>query len=111
MVAAAGKRSPVAIRLALRDLARYRARSGPALAAISLSTLIAVIICVASAARFGDALDYAGPNLSSNQLIVYAPGNTNGRSTVPDQNPTAAQIRGRAKGREANRRRARHDHA
>jgi putative ABC transport system permease protein len=91
VVAAAGRRSPVAIRLALRDLARYRARSGPALAAISLSTLIAVIICVASAARFGDVLDYAGPNLSSNQLIVYAPGNTDGRSTVPDQNPTAAQ--------------------
>jgi putative ABC transport system permease protein len=91
VVAAAGKRSPVAIRLALRDLARYRARSGPALAAISLSTLIAVIICVASAARFGDVLDYAGPNLSSNQLIVYAPGNSNGRSSVPDNNPTAAQ--------------------
>jgi putative ABC transport system permease protein len=91
-VAAAGGRSPVAIRLALRDLARYRARSGPALAAISLSTLIAVIICVVSAARFGDVLDYAGPNLSSNQLIVYEPGGTNGRSAVPDNNPTAAQI-------------------
>ena len=92
VVAAAGKRSPVAIRLALRDLARYRARSGPALAAISLSTLIAVIICVASASRFANALDYAGPNLSSNQLIVYEPGNGNGRSAVPDNNPTAAQI-------------------
>jgi putative ABC transport system permease protein len=91
-VAVAGGRSPVAIRLALRDLARYRARSGPALAAISLSTLIAVIICVVSAARFGDVLDYAGPNLSSNQLIVYEPGGTNGRSAVPDNNPTAAQI-------------------
>jgi len=73
VVAAAGKRSPIAIRLALRDLARYRARSGPALAAISLRTLIAVIICVASAARFGNVLDYAGPNLTSSQLIVYAP--------------------------------------
>lgn len=73
VVAAAGRRSPVAVRLALRDLARYRARSGPALAAISLSTLIAVIICVASAARFANALDYAGPNLTSSQLIVYAP--------------------------------------
>jgi len=73
VVAAAGKRSPIAMRLALRDLARYRARSGPALAAISLSTLIAVIICVASAARFGNVLDYAGPNLTSSQLIVYAP--------------------------------------
>jgi putative ABC transport system permease protein len=92
VVAAAGRRSPVAIRLALRDLARYRARSGPALAAISLSTLIAVIICVASAARFANALDYAGPNLSSNQLIVYEPGNGDGRSAVPDNNPTAAQI-------------------
>ena len=75
VVAAAGRRAPIAIRLALRDLARYRARSGPALAAISLSTLIAVIICVVSAARFGDALDYAGPNLTSSQLIVYAPVN------------------------------------
>jgi putative ABC transport system permease protein len=74
VVAAAGRRSPIAIRLALRDLARYRARSGPALAAISLSTLIAVIICVASAARFGNVLDYAGPNLTSSQLIVYTPG-------------------------------------
>jgi len=80
VVAAAGKRSPIGIRLALRDLARYRARSGPALAAISLSTLIAVIICVASAARFGNVLDYAGPNLTSSQLIVYAPcpGNCSG---------------------------------
>jgi putative ABC transport system permease protein len=80
VVAAVGKRSPIAVRLALRDLARYRARSGPALAAISLSTLIAAVICVASAARFGNVLDYAGPNLTSNQLIVYAPcpGNCNG---------------------------------
>ena len=73
VVAAAGRHSPVAVRLALRDLARYRARSGPALAAISLSTLIAVIICVASAARFGNVLDYAGPNLTSRQLVVHAP--------------------------------------
>jgi putative ABC transport system permease protein len=87
VVAAAGKHAPIAVKLALRDLARYRARSGPALAAISLSTLIAVIICVASAARFGNVLDYAGPNLTSSQLIVYAPvGN-------PQSNtgPTAAQ--------------------
>lgn len=72
-VASLGRYSPIAVRLALRDLARYRARSGPALAAISLSTLIAVIICVASAARFGNVLDYAGPNLTSIQMVVYAP--------------------------------------
>lgn len=91
VVAGIGKRSPIAIRLALRDLARYRARSGPALAAISLATLIAVLICVASAARFGNVLDYAGPNLTSSQLIVYAPSDGNGRSATPVQ-PTAAQI-------------------
>jgi putative ABC transport system permease protein len=73
VVASAGRHAPIAVRLALRDLARYRARSGPALAAISLATLIAVIICVASAARFGNVLDYAGPNLTSSQMVVYAP--------------------------------------
>lgn len=87
VVAAAGSRAPVAVRLALRDLARYRARSGPALAAISLSTLIAVIVCVASAARFGNVLDYAGPNLTSSQLIVYAPAGNMQAGTAP----TAAQ--------------------
>jgi putative ABC transport system permease protein len=63
-------RAPVVLRLALRDLARYRARSGAALGAISLSVLIAAIICVASAARYGDVLDYAGPNLTPNQIVV-----------------------------------------
>jgi putative ABC transport system permease protein len=88
VIAAAGRHAPIAIRLALRDLARYRARSGPALAAISLSTLIAVIICVASAARFGNVLDYAGPNLTSSQMVVYAPvGNVNSGT-----GPTAAEM-------------------
>jgi len=95
VVAAAGKHAPIAVKLALRDLARYRARSGPALAAISLSTMIAVIICVASAARFGNVLDYAGPNLTSSQLIVYAPvGNIQpGQGNYPSPSgPTAAQL-------------------
>jgi len=88
VVAAAGQHAPIGTRLALRDLARYRARSGPALAAISLSTLIAVVICVASAARFGNVLDYAGPNLTSSQLIVYAPVGNVRTGTAP----TAAQL-------------------
>ena len=73
LLARLGRRTPVAVRLALRDLARYRARSGPALAAISLSVLIAAIVIVVTAARFSNALDYAGPNLTSSQLIVYPP--------------------------------------
>ena len=78
------KHTPIAARLALRDLARYRARSGSALAAISLGVMIAMLVCVLSAARFGNVLDYAGPNLSNQQLIVYnqngsgGPGNGNG---------------------------------
>ena len=87
--------APIAIRLALRDLARYRARSGPALAAISLSTLIAVIICVASAARFGNVLDYAGPNLTSSQLVVYAPPPP-ARRRRPRRRPGGAPVSGGA---------------
>jgi len=67
-----GRRSPIAPRLALRDLARYRARSGSALAAISLGVLVAVIVSLAAASRYGNVLDYAGPNLSSNQLWLTA---------------------------------------
>jgi putative ABC transport system permease protein len=69
-----GRRAPVSVRLALRDLARYRARSGSALGAISLGVMIAIVICVATSARYANVLDYAGPNLASNQVIVYAPG-------------------------------------
>jgi putative ABC transport system permease protein len=67
-----GRHLPITARLALRDLARYRSRSGSALAAISLGVLIAVVICVAASARYSEVLDYAGPNLSSNQVVVTA---------------------------------------
>ena len=70
LIGRVGGRAPVAIRLALRDLARYRARSGSVLAAISLGVMIAVVITVTAAARYGDVFDYAAPNLASNQLIV-----------------------------------------
>ena len=68
-----GRRAPIAIRLALRDLARYRARSGSALSAISLGVFIAALVCVLTAQRYGNVLDYAGPNMASNQIIVYTP--------------------------------------
>ncbi|HEV2254202.1 MAG TPA: FtsX-like permease family protein [Streptosporangiaceae bacterium] len=75
LLARLGRQAPIAVRLALRDLVRYRARSGSALAAISLGVLIAVLVCVLAAQRFGNVLDYAGPNLASNQIIVYTPHN------------------------------------
>jgi putative ABC transport system permease protein len=68
LTARLGRRAPVATRLALRDLARYRARSGSAVAAISLGVLVAVIVILAASSRYGNVLDYAGPNLSSNEL-------------------------------------------
>ncbi len=73
LLARGGRRAPIAVRLALRDLDRYRARSGSALAAISLGALIAVLVCVLTAQRYGNVLDYAGPNLASNQIVVYTP--------------------------------------
>jgi putative ABC transport system permease protein len=80
LVAWLGRGTPVAMRLALRDLARYRSRSGPALAAIAIATLIAVIVCVESAGRFANNLDYAGPNLTSSQLVIYIAQGTGGAS-------------------------------
>ena len=94
LTARIGRRAPIATRLALRDLARYRARSGSALAAISLGVLVAVIVMLAAAARYGNVLDYAGPNLSSNELALHAntppPAGTvlqgpNGRTQVAGQ--------------------------
>jgi putative ABC transport system permease protein len=72
LTAILGSRAPIASRIALRDLARYRARSGSALAAISLGVLVAVIVILAAASRYGNVLDYAGPNLASNQLALHA---------------------------------------
>jgi putative ABC transport system permease protein len=72
LAARLGRHAPIATRLALRDLARYRARSGSALAAISVGVLVAVIVMLAAAARYGNVLDYAGPNLSSNELALHA---------------------------------------
>ena len=66
VLAAAAARSPIAARLALRDLARYQARSGAALAAISLALGIAVATVIAAAA----AAHTAGEgNLSDRQLL------------------------------------------
>ena len=87
VLARLGRRAPIAARLALRDLARYRARAGSALAAISLGVLIAALICILSAQRFGNVLDYAGPNLASNQIIVYTP-NGNPGPLVGPSGPT-----------------------
>jgi putative ABC transport system permease protein len=83
LLARLGRRAPISVRLALRDLARYRARSGSTLGAISLAVLTAALICVLAAGRYGGVggtLDYAGPNLASNQLLAYTPPSPSGAS-------------------------------
>jgi len=60
----------IAPRLALRDLARYQARSGAALAAVTLAMgIAATIVVVASAEAAKDAAE--PPNLSERQIRVY----------------------------------------
>jgi putative ABC transport system permease protein len=79
--------TPVAVRIALRDLARYRARSSSALAAVSIGVMIAVIIAVFAQARYSDVWDPAGPNLASNQALIW----------IGPLNPSASALKAMAK--------------
>jgi putative ABC transport system permease protein len=91
LAAAAGPRAPVTTRIALRDLVRYRARSGAALAAASFAVFLAVLVTIIASVRFSNVLDYTGANLTTSQLIVYtptaggSPGFTLGQSLTPAQ--------------------------
>jgi putative ABC transport system permease protein len=85
-LAAAGVRLPVAGRLALRDLARHQARSGAALAAISLALAVPALIVITDAAsqaaeeRVGTAVA-----LTNRQLILWA--GSAQASIIPDRPP------------------------
>jgi len=94
--AAAGPRVPVSARIALRDLVRYRARSGAALAATSFAVFLAMLICIVASVRFSNVLDYTGANLADNQLIVYTHDQTPNAPNAADLTPaqiTALQAR------------------
>jgi putative ABC transport system permease protein len=91
LLARGGRRAPIAVRLALRDLSRYRARSGSALSAISVGVLIAVVICAVAVARYSNVYDYVGPNLGSNELAVWSPNGQNGNNPNPGE-PTPQNI-------------------
>jgi putative ABC transport system permease protein len=83
--AALARYSPIAVRLALRDLSRYRARSGAALAAISLVTGIVAAIAVSAAAAAGNegspgAVGWT--NLPGNQLMIYL--SAEGSNSIPE---------------------------
>ncbi len=74
-------RAPVAVRIALRDLARYQARSGAALAAASLAVGIAATIAVTAAAQQAHDHALTGGNLPTNQLLVWL-ANPNSQATA-----------------------------
>ena len=92
--ALAAGRAPIAARLALRDLARYQARSGAALAAITLALGIAaaVVITAAAAEKQEDDRAAAGlPNLSDRQIRVYT-GPTQRPELIPLPIQTPVQL-------------------
>jgi putative ABC transport system permease protein len=81
---AAARRAPVAVRLALRDLARHQARSAAALAAISLALGITAAIVISSAAD--KAAANAG-NLPDTQIAVWIGQPEAADSRVPIRTP------------------------
>jgi putative ABC transport system permease protein len=86
LLSAAGSRLPVAARLALRDLARHQARSGAALAAISLALAIPAVVVI-SLASDAEAHERRGEhgNLSDRQLMIQT--DTPGEQIFPDRTP------------------------
>lgn len=73
-VAGLGRHAPVAVRLALRDLGRYQARSGAALAAVSLAVGIAATIAVSAAGQAAADNSLTTGNLPPDQLAVWISG-------------------------------------
>jgi putative ABC transport system permease protein len=94
LAAGASPRMPVAIRIALRDLVRYRARSGAALAAVTFAVFLAMAICIVASIRFGNPLNWTGPNLSGSQLIVSTQQSQGGGLISQLSNAQAARLGG-----------------
>lgn len=88
-IAGTAGRWPIAVRLAWRDLARYQARSGAALGAVTLALGIAATIAIsASAAQIPNPT----PNLPANELILYVGTGAPGPGTpVPTISEAAQQ--------------------
>jgi putative ABC transport system permease protein len=87
-LAALGRRTPISVRLALRDLTRYQARSGSALAAITLAVGVAAAVAV-SAATLPAARGPELANLPTDQVLVYLGAHGHeGAEVIPAATPT-----------------------
>jgi putative ABC transport system permease protein len=97
MLASLARHTSVSVRLALRDLSRYQARSGAALGAVTLAVGIASTIAISAASAQSD----SGPgNLPSNQMILYVSGGGSG-GQVPTLTASEQQTLGNAVGQAA----------
>ena len=94
LAAGASPRLPVAIRIALRDLVRYRARSGAALAATTFAVFLATGICLVASTKFDNPLNWTGPNLSGSQLIVSTQQSQGGGTISQLSNAQTARLGG-----------------
>ncbi len=102
LFARAARHTSIAPRLALRDLARYQARSGAALAAITLALGIAAAVVIVAAAEERKSVA-EGPNLSDRQIRVYTGATEESADFVAIQTPAelermAARVRELAAG-------------
>ncbi len=96
LFARAAGHAPIAVRLALRDLARYQARSGAALAAITLALGIAATIVILAAAEEKKAAGRAAQPVQPADPRVHGCGE--GSGAIPIQTPAeldrmAARVR------------------
>ncbi|WP_426505632.1 FtsX-like permease family protein [Dactylosporangium sp. McL0621] len=85
------RHAPLAPRLAMRDLARYRARSGAALAAIALAIGIAAVVALGSAVTVAKTAVPTGGTIPADQMIVWL---SEYRMTGPVPVLTAAELEG-----------------
>ncbi len=88
-LAGAGRRAPIAVRLALRDLARYQGRAGAAVGALALAIGIAATIAVSAAASAAGE-NATGGNLPANQVLVHLSAGGAG-APLPDTTPAQLQ--------------------
>ena len=83
------RRTPVTIRVALRDLGRYQARAGAALAAISVALGIPLaVVLVASAADRAEARSAGIGNLDATELLIRINQQGSGEPTAPNLTPS-----------------------
>jgi putative ABC transport system permease protein len=97
LTAGVGPRMPVAVRIALRDLVRYRARSGAALAATMFAVFLAMGICLVASIKFDNPLAWTGPNLSGSQLIIYTQQSQGGGLITHLSSAQAARLGGQVR--------------